>query len=74
MAYTYTPLPGTTIREAIEHANRMARATGKDVIININDVQFSVNRETKVQDALNTYMDALNKKHNAQKQSQEHTR
>ena len=46
MAYTYTPFPGTTIREAIEHAIRMARATGKDVNININDVQFSVNRDT----------------------------
>ncbi|MFQ6729908.1 MAG: hypothetical protein ACLRFK_02550 [Alphaproteobacteria bacterium] len=74
MAYTYTPFPGTTIRKAIEHANRMARATGKDVIININGVQFCVNRETKLQDALNTYMNALNKKHNAKMQSQEHTR
>ena len=71
---TYTPFPGTTIREAIEHANRMARATGKDIIININGVQFCVNRETKVQDALNTYMDALNKKHNAQKRLKQHTR
>ena len=73
MAYTYTPFPGTTIREAIENAIRMARATGKDVIININDVQFSVNRDTNVQDAINTYMDALNKRYRAQ-QSQDHTR
>ena len=73
MAYTYTPFPGTTIREAIEHAIRMARATGKDVNININDVQFSVNRDTNVQDAINTYMDALNKRYR-EKQSQEHTR
>jgi hypothetical protein len=73
MAYTYTPFPGTTIREAIENAIRMARATGKDVIININDVQFSVNRDTNVQDAINTYMDALNKRYRA-KQSQDHTR
>ncbi len=73
MAYTYTPFPGTTIREAIENAIRMARATGKDVIINTNDVQFSVNRDTNVQDAINTYMDALNKRYRA-KQSKEHTR
>ena len=73
MAYTYTPFPGTTIREAIENAIRMARATGKDVNININDVQFSVNRDTNVQDAINTYMDALNKRYR-EKQSQEHTR
>ena len=73
MAYTYTPFPGTTIREAIENAIRMARATGKDVIININDVQFSLNRDTNVQDAINTYMDALNKSYRA-KQSQDHTR
>jgi hypothetical protein len=73
MPYTYTPFPGTTIREAIENAIRMARATGKDVIININDVQFSVNRDTNVQDAINTYMDALNKRYRA-KQSQDHTR
>lgn len=73
MAYTYTPFPGTTIREAIENAIRMARATGKDVIININDVQFSVNRDTNVQDALNTYMDALNRRYR-EKQSQGRTR
>ena len=73
MAYTYTPFPGTTIREAIENAIRMARATGKDVIININDVQFCVNRDTNVQDAINTYMDALNRRYR-EKQSQEHTR
>lgn len=70
---TYTPFPGTPIREAIEHAIRMARATGKDIIININDVQFCVNRDTNVQDAINTYMDALNKRYR-EKQSQEHTR
>jgi sugar/nucleoside kinase (ribokinase family) len=73
MAYTYTPFPGTTIREAIENAIRMARATGKDVIININDVQFCVNRDTKIQAAIDTYMAALNKRYHA-KQSQEHTR
>lgn len=73
MAYTYTPFPGTTIREAIENAIRMARATGKDIIINMNDVQFCVNRDTNVQDAINTYMNALNKRYR-EKQSQEHTR
>ena len=73
MPYTYTPFPGTTIREAIENAIRMARATGKDVIININDVQFCVNRDTKIQAAIDTYMAALNKRYR-EKQSQGHTR
>jgi hypothetical protein len=71
---TYTPFSGTPIREAIEHAIRMACATGKDIIINMNGVQFCVNRETKTQDAINAYMDALNKIHNAEKQSKQHTR
>ena len=71
---TYTPFPGTTIREAVENAIRMSRATGKNIIININDVQFCVNRETKLQDAINTYMDALNKRYNETKQSQQRTR
>ena len=70
---TYTPCHGTPIREAIEHAIRMARATGKDIIINMNDVQFCVNRDTNVQDAINTYMDALNKRYR-EKQSQGRTR
>lgn len=71
---TYTPFPGTPIREAIEHAIRMSCATGKDIIINMNDAQFCVNRETKTQDAINAYLDALNKMHNAKKQSKQHTR
>ena len=70
---TYTPSTGKTIWEAIEHAIRLARATGKDIIININDVQFCVNRDTNVQDAINTYMDALNKRYR-EKQSQGRTR
>ena len=69
----YTPSTGKTIREAIEHAIRLACATGKDIIINMNDVQFCVNRDTNVQDAINTYMDALNKRYR-EKQSQGHTR
>lgn len=71
---TCTPFPGTTIREAIEKAIRMSCATGKDIIINMNGVQFCVNRETKTQDAINAYLDALNKMHNAEKQSKQHTR
>ena len=70
---TYTPSTGKTIREAIEHAIRLACATGKDITININDVQFCVNRDTNVQDAINTYMDALNKRYR-EKQSQGRTR
>lgn len=71
---TYTPFSGTTIREAIEKAIRMSCATGKDIIINMNGVQFRVNRETKTQDAIDAYLDALNKMHNAKKQSKQHTR
>jgi hypothetical protein len=71
---TYTPFPGTSITEAIENAIRMSRATGKDIVINLNDVHFSVNRETNVQDAINTYLDALNKRYNEKKQLQQHTR
>jgi hypothetical protein len=57
----YTPQSCVSIREAIENATKMARATGKKIIIQMNGARFSVNADTKVQDAINAYMEVKRK-------------
>ena len=66
--YSYTPTKGTNLREAIENAVRMARATGKNIIIQINNARFSVDRDTKMQEAIDTYMDVKRKMYETEKQ------
>ena len=60
---TYTPQPWINLRQAIENATKMARATGKEIIIKINDTRFSVGPDTKMQDAIDAYMEAKRKMH-----------
>lgn len=71
---TYIPFPGTNIRSAIENAIKMSRATGKDIYIKMNNALFCVNRDTQIQDALDLYLDALNKVKNTEQQLQQLTR
>lgn len=66
--YNYTPTKGTGLREAIENAIRMARATGKNIIIQINNARFCVDRDTKMQEAIDTYMDVKRKIYETEKQ------
>lgn len=71
--YIYKPTPWTSISMAIEGAIKMARATGKNVIIELNDVRFCVNRDTEFQDALNSYLAVKDKVAKAQQQLNQHT-
>ena len=59
----YTPQSHINLREAIENATKMARATGKKIIIKINDARFSVGPDTKMQDAIDAYMEVKRKMH-----------
>ena len=61
MAQTYTPQSWVSLREAIENATKMARATGNTIIINMNNVRFSVKADTKLQEAIDTYMEVQRK-------------
>lgn len=63
----YIPTKGTNLREAIENAVRMARATGKNIIIQMNGARFCVDRDTKMQDAINAYMDVKRKIYETEK-------
>jgi len=57
----YKPTPETNLRTAIENAIRMARATGKNIIIQMNGARFCVDRDTKIQVAIDAYMDVKRK-------------
>ncbi len=59
----YTPQPWMNLRQAIENATKMARATGKKIIIQINGARFCVNADTKMQDAIDAYMEVKRKMH-----------
>ena len=57
----YKPTPWTSISKAIEDGMKMARATGKNIIIELNGTRFSVNRDTDFQSALDTYLEVKDK-------------
>ena len=61
MSINYKPTPETNLRTAIENAVRIARATGTNVIIQMNNARFCVDRDTKTQDAIDAYMDVKRK-------------
>lgn len=60
-SYVYKPTPWTSLRHAIEMAINIACATGKNIIIEINNTRFAVNRNTDMQTAINTYLDVRDK-------------
>ena len=57
----YNAEPGTGIRAAVENAILTARATGATVIVTLNDARFCVYRNTKTQEAIDTYLEVKNK-------------
>ena len=59
--HTFTPTPGTSIREAAEKAIKISRALGAAVFVEMNEARFSVNGDTKVQDAIDAYMEVKRK-------------
>ena len=61
MTYTFTPIAGTDIGKAVESAIKMALATGKNVIIQMNEARFCVNAKTKKEDAIKAYHEVRNK-------------
>jgi hypothetical protein len=71
---TYTPTPGTNIREAIENSIKMARATGKTIIVEMNSARFSVNGDTKTQDAIDAYLEVKRKMFETEKQLKQNKR
>lgn len=63
----YTPQSWVNIREAAENAIKMARATGKTIMIQMNDARFSVNADTQIQEAIDTYLEVKRKMFEAEK-------
>ena len=53
--------PGTGIRPAIEAAILEARALNRPIIIEMNDARFCVNPDTKIQGAIDTYLEVKKK-------------
>lgn len=64
---TYTPQSWINIREAIENATRMARATGRTIIVQMNGVKFDVNKDSNMQMTIDKYMKMLNEKKQQQR-------
>ena len=50
----------TNIRQGIEQAILIARALNSELIVQINGVRFGVNPDTKLQSAINTYLEIKN--------------
>ena len=71
---TYTPKPLMNLRAAIEEAIRIARATGTTIIVNMNNVRFSVAPDTQIQDAIDTYLEVKNKMFETTKQLKENSK
>ena len=71
---TYTPKPLMNLREAIEDAIRVARATGNTIIISMNNVRFSVNADTQLQTAIDTYLEVQKKMFETTKQLKQKTK
>lgn len=59
----YTVNPGTSINEAVERAILIARAVNRTLIVKMNGARFCVYPDTKVQDAIDTYLEVQNKMH-----------
>ena len=58
---TYTPQSWVSLNQAIENATKMARATGTKIIIQMNDARFCVGPDTRMQDAIDAYMEVKRK-------------
>ena len=71
---TYTPKPLMNLREAIEDAIRVARATGNTIIISMNNVRFSVNADTQLQTVIDTYLEVQKKMFETTKQLKQNKR
>ena len=57
----YKAQSGTSIRKAIEDAILKARAIKDKVIVTLNDARFSVSPDTKIQNAIGTYLEVKRK-------------
>ncbi len=70
----YTPKPFMNLREAIEHAIVLARASNSQIIISMNDVRFSVDPDTPIQTAIDTYLEVQKKMFETTKQLKQKTK
>ena len=57
----YNVEPKTSFRKAIEQAILIARAKNAPIIVQMNSTRFSVNPDTKMQEAIDTYLEVKNK-------------
>ena len=57
----YNAKPLENVRQTIENAILMARAKACNVIVQMNGARFSVKPDTKLQEAINTYLEVLDK-------------
>ena len=63
----FVPVAGPTIEEAVESAVKMAKASGKTVIMDINDIVMVVTATTKAEEAVDLYRNRLNFKYEFEK-------
>ena len=59
----YKAKPYMNIRQASEEAIRIARGLNSEVIVEFNAARFAVNADTKMQDAIDAYMEVKRKMH-----------
>jgi len=70
----YTVTPGTNIHDAAEKAILIARAVNRTIIVTMNGARFCVYPDTKVQSAIDTYLEVKNKMHETEKQLKQKTK
>ncbi len=64
----YDAEPGTSVRTAIEKAIIMSRATGKPTVVKLNEARFCVHPDTKLQHAIDVYLEVKNKMYETEQQ------
>lgn len=63
----YKPIPGTTIKNALKNAKRLAHHHNTTVIANINDIMMCLNAKTDIDKALTNYHEKLDLKYEVMK-------
>jgi len=59
--HNYDAKSGMAIRKAIECALLKARATNAPIIVTLNEARFAVSPDTKIQKAIDTYLEVKRK-------------
>ena len=74
MVKEFIAKPNSNLRHNVEQAQVIARAMNSNIIIVMNNVRFSVGPDTKMQEAIDTYMEVKRKMFETEQKLKQKTR